>query len=226
MLYCPWARCTLYRAGRCANFLVKSFTRRVTWECCGQTKARVFPVIEMHLSRILSIHVSQFSFVEPLILARWQSNTRSRINFGSDFSSHSDPDPEPALEQCKVKRIQNVGCAHTSKTLLRNFMSFCRILSTLCSHVVFHNIPHFSRGRQKSGTQSTSYNRPSGTKCKTPLLFVPVFWNPRKILSIKWFILYFIARSFPQKSAELFYVYVSIIKLTKETRRRVSRGRD
>jgi hypothetical protein len=36
------------------------------------------------------------------------------------------------------------------------FMSFCRILSTLCSHVVFHIVPHFSRGRQKSGTTSTA----------------------------------------------------------------------
>jgi hypothetical protein len=25
------------------------------------------------------------------------------------------------------------------------FMSFCRILSTLCSQVVFHNIPHFGK---------------------------------------------------------------------------------
>ena len=24
-------------------------------------------------------------------------------------------------------------------------MSFCRILSTLCSHVVFHNLPHFGK---------------------------------------------------------------------------------
>ena len=47
----------------------------------------------------------------------------------------------------------------------------------------FHNLPHFSRGRQKSGTKSTSQNRRSSTKCKTPLLFVPLFWNPRKILS-------------------------------------------
>ncbi len=36
------------------------------------------------------------------------------------------------------------------------FMSFCRILSSLCSHVVFHIVPHFSRGRQKSGTKSTA----------------------------------------------------------------------
>jgi len=44
-------------------------------------------------------------------------------------------------------------------------MSFCRILSTLYSHVVFHNIPHFSRGRQNSGTKSTSQNRRRGTFC-------------------------------------------------------------
>jgi hypothetical protein len=36
------------------------------------------------------------------------------------------------------------------------FMSFCRILPTLCSQVVFHNVPHFSRGWQKSGTKSTA----------------------------------------------------------------------
>ncbi len=35
------------------------------------------------------------------------------------------------------------------------FMSFCRILSTLCSRAVFHNVPHFSGRRQKSGTKST-----------------------------------------------------------------------
>ncbi len=64
-----------------------------------------------------------------------------------------------------------------------NFMSFCRILSTLCSHVVFHIVPHFSRGRQKGGTKSTVKNRRSGTKCKTPLLFVPLFWNQRNKLS-------------------------------------------
>jgi len=25
------------------------------------------------------------------------------------------------------------------------FMSFCRILSTLCSQIVFHNVPHFGK---------------------------------------------------------------------------------
>ena len=30
-------------------------------------------------------------------------------------------------------------------------MSFCHLLSTLCSQVVFHNVPHFSRGRQIAG---------------------------------------------------------------------------
>jgi hypothetical protein len=39
---------------------------------------------------------------------------------------------------------------------IRHFMSFCRILSTLCSQVVFHNVPHFSRRRQKSGIKSTA----------------------------------------------------------------------
>ncbi len=39
---------------------------------------------------------------------------------------------------------------------VKDCMSFCRILSTLYSHVIFHNIPHFSCGRQKSGTKSTS----------------------------------------------------------------------
>ncbi len=38
----------------------------------------------------------------------------------------------------------------------RNFMSFCRILSTLCSQIVFHNVPHFSLRRQKSETKSTA----------------------------------------------------------------------
>jgi hypothetical protein len=36
------------------------------------------------------------------------------------------------------------------------FMSFCLILSTLCSEIVFHNVPHFSCGRQKSGTKITA----------------------------------------------------------------------
>ncbi len=36
------------------------------------------------------------------------------------------------------------------------FMSFCRILSTLCRQVVFHIVPHFSHRRQKSGTKSTA----------------------------------------------------------------------
>ena len=34
-------------------------------------------------------------------------------------------------------------------------MSFCHILSTLCSQVVFHNLPQFSRGRQNNGMKST-----------------------------------------------------------------------
>ncbi len=30
-------------------------------------------------------------------------------------------------------------------------MSFCRILSTLCSHVVFHNLPHSFAGGKRAG---------------------------------------------------------------------------
>ncbi len=44
-------------------------------------------------------------------------------------------------------------------------------------------------------------------KVKSPLLYVPLFWNPRKILS-------------------RIILFVLVIKLTKETRRRLSRGRD
>jgi hypothetical protein len=29
-------------------------------------------------------------------------------------------------------------------------------ITTLCSQVVFHNVPHLSHGQQKSGTKSTS----------------------------------------------------------------------
>ncbi len=49
----------------------------------------------------------------------------------------------------------SVSC-YTAKTkVIIIIMSFCRILSTLCSQVVFHNLPQFSRGRQKSGIKST-----------------------------------------------------------------------
>jgi hypothetical protein len=51
------------------------------------------------------------------------------------------------------------SCAHGAKInfgdLIPYFMSFCRILPTLWSQAAFHNIPHFFRGRQKSGMKST-----------------------------------------------------------------------
>ncbi len=59
-------------------------------------------------------------------------------------------------------------------------MSFCRILSTLCSQIVFHNVPHFSRRWQKSGTKSTSKNRRSGTKSKIPSTFCPALLKSAK----------------------------------------------
>ncbi len=86
---------------------------------------------------------------------------------------------EKSLKFWAAKYKKSLHPTHSSAGGLYRiiFMSFCRILSTLCSLVVFYNVPHFSRGRQKSGTKSTAYNRRSGTKCKTPLLFVPLFWN-------------------------------------------------
>jgi hypothetical protein len=52
-------------------------------------------------------------------------------------------------------------------------MSFYRILSTLCRQVVFHIVPHFSCGRQKSGAKNTARNRRSRTKSKIPCTFYP-----------------------------------------------------
>ncbi len=68
------------------------------------------------------------------------------------------------------------------------FMSFCHILSTLWSKAAFHNFPHFSSGRQMSGIKSTVLNCRSGTKSKTPVHFIPLFWNPRKVLCFNTFI--------------------------------------
>jgi hypothetical protein len=89
-------------------------------------------------------------------------------------------------------------------------MSFCRILSTLCSRVVFHNLPHFSLADGKRAGQKVHRKIAAAVQNVKPLYnFVPFFWNPRKILST-------------------IILFVLVIKLTiiKETRRRVSRGRD
>ncbi len=67
------------------------------------------------------------------------------------------------------------------------FMSFCRILSTLCSQVVFHNIPHFGKR--------------AGQKVQRKIAVAVQNVKP----------LYFLSRSFalsPQKSAELFYMFL------------------
>ncbi len=53
------------------------------------------------------------------------------------------------------KCVQNV-CQIFVRLCAKLFMSFCRILSTLCSQVIFPNVPHLSRGQQKSGTKSRS----------------------------------------------------------------------
>jgi hypothetical protein len=67
------------------------------------------------------------------------------------------------------------------------FMSFCCILSTLCSQVVFHNIPHFGKR--------------AGQKVQRKIAVAVQNVKP----------LYFLSRSFalsPQKSAELFYMFL------------------
>ncbi len=38
-----------------------------------------------------------------------------------------------------------MGVVITTKTVKEIFMSFCRILSTLCRQVVFHIVPHFGK---------------------------------------------------------------------------------
>jgi hypothetical protein len=83
-------------------------------------------------------------------------------------------------------------------------MSFCRILSTLCRQVVFHIVPHFGK---RAGQKVQRKIAAAVQKVKSPLLFVPLF------------------RSFPTKICWAI-LYVFIIKLAKEPRRRVSRGRD
>ncbi len=94
------------------------------------------------------------------------------------------------------------------------FMSFCRILSTLCSHVVFHNIPHIFRGWQKSGTKSTSYNRRSGTKCKSTSTFCPALLKSAKNTANKVIYPVLYCPLFPTKICWTI-LYVLIIKLTK-----------
>ncbi len=60
----------------------------------------------------------------------------------------------PIRNFCTHIKIWKVTCS--TCCVIKYFMSFCRILSTLCRQVVFHIVPHFSRGRQKRGTKSTS----------------------------------------------------------------------
>ncbi len=79
-------------------------------------------------------------------------------------------DPNPIRKNCDASK--------------EFFMSFCRILSTLCSQVIFNNIPHFGKR--------------AGQKVQRKIAIAVQNVKP----------LYFLSRSFalsPQKSAELFY---------------------
>ncbi len=60
------------------------------------------------------------------------------------------------------------------------FMSFCRIFSTLCRQVVFHIVPHFGK---RAGQKVQRKIAAAVQKAKSPLLFVPLFWNQRNKLS-------------------------------------------
>ncbi len=106
-------------------------------------------------------------------------------------------------------------------TGIDSFMSFCRTLSTLCSHIVFHNLPHFSRGRGKRAGQNVHRK-----------IAVAVQKVHRKIAVAVQNVkpLYFLFRSFEIREKycqQSFFLSIVIqLTITKETRRRVSRGRD
>jgi hypothetical protein len=53
-----------------------------------------------------------------------------------------------------------------------NFMSFCRILSTLCRQVIFHIVLHFGK---RAGQKVQRKIARAVQKVKSPLLFVPLF---------------------------------------------------
>jgi hypothetical protein len=82
-------------------------------------------------------------------------------------------------------------------------MSFCRILSTLCSQVIFHNIPHFGKR--------------AGQKVQRKIAVAVQNVKP----------LFFLSRSFALSHTNLlrYSICFFIIKLTKEPRRRVWSGR-
>jgi hypothetical protein len=82
-------------------------------------------------------NVPLFKKIWDIIFFFWDNN------FLSHFSGH--------FEGAKI-----MSRIFLNSGTLIVIMSFCRILSTLYSEVIFHNVPHFSRGRQKSGTKSTA----------------------------------------------------------------------
>ncbi len=99
--------------------------------------------------------------------------------------------------------INNNRKNFTTSIILIDFMSFCRILSTLCRQVVFHIVPHFGK---IAGQKVQRKIAAAVQKVKSSPLFVPLFWNQRNKLST-------------------IILFVLVIKLTKDRRRRVWRGR-
>ncbi len=117
---------------------------------------------------------------------------------GTEYFSAVDPEPSGAVIYWPP-RSGSVILNYGSRFLLfiiensRNFrksqyfMSFCRILSTLCIEVVFHNLPHFGKR--------------AGQKVQRKIAVAVQNVKP----------LYFLSSSFalsPQKSAELSYMFL------------------
>ncbi len=111
------------------------------------------------------------------------------------------------------------GCLMLKKTISKESFNLCKtqIIYFVCPFAVYYLRyavrSFFTMYRisladgKRAGCKVQLEITVAVQKVKSPLLFVPLFWNPRKILS-------------------RIILVVLVIKLTKERRRRVSRGRD
>ncbi len=82
-----------------------------------------------------------------------------------------------AAQRTSIARLAFSSNIRSPDSLHINFfMSFCPTLSTLCSQVVFHNIPQTAKERDKKySVKSPQRYKKYG---KTPVLFVPLFCHP------------------------------------------------
>jgi hypothetical protein len=103
-------------------------------------------------------------------------------------------------------------------------MSFYRILSTLCSHVVFHNIPHFSRGGKRAG-QKVHRTIAVAVQNVKPLYFLSRSFEIREIYCQKSDLSCTLLPALSHKNL-LSYSICFNNQIDQGMRRRVSRGRD